>query len=141
MIYMRHAAREAMESHRTYVQNKIREQTELTATATLVQAHWRSHKARKTEVVAARLACKTKYFVFRFVREDLIVVAVVGDQVNITDTMEIGLNLTSVSIVLDTLLKLDGFWTSTMTLKDATSNLGCWAATGMLSSTTCTICI
>ena len=60
------AAREAMESHRTYVQNKIREQTELTATATLVQAHWRSHKARKTEVVAARLACKTKYFVFRF---------------------------------------------------------------------------
>ena len=59
-------------------------------------------------------------------------IQLVGDQVNITDTMEIGLNLTSVSIVLDTLLKLDGFWTSTMTLKDATSNLGCWAATGML---------
>jgi hypothetical protein len=50
------AAREALEQHRSFVQAKIHEKEILVKTTLLVQAHWRGYRARKTDVVAARLA-------------------------------------------------------------------------------------
>ena len=52
----------------------------------------------------------------------------IGHQVNITDDFTIGLNLTTLNVVLDTLLSLDGHWLAMMTLQDFTEHLGCSAA-------------
>ena len=50
------AAREAMETHRNYVQTKIKNKEELLKTTIIVQAHWRGYRARNNEVVQAKLA-------------------------------------------------------------------------------------
>ena len=55
----------------------------------------------------------------------------VGGQVNITDHVSLGLNMTTLDITLDTMLELNGHWVSTMTLADVFGydRLGCFAAT------------